>query len=144
MQLDDFRLTTIRETDSTGSILSDLNCLSKSEDDLDVDAVIRAQNQIKCIEYKSNDNCSTNKQRSTLDRVAEFNSPNRLTPAKVMVKSNTCTTILRTRVAPREEGVGPKSHADASAEHNFVSKIIIKPEMCTLCNKRYIFYVKKW
>jgi len=126
----------ITETDSTGSILSDLNYLSKSEDDLDADAIIRAQKQIEHKEYRSGDEYFVNKQRGTLDKVAEFNSPDRLTAvARIMPKKD--ATLPKDLVALGKENADPKlPKKEAYVNHNFASKLVIKPETCTLCNKR--------
>ncbi|KAH0949669.1 hypothetical protein HN011_009958 [Eciton burchellii] len=131
------QLTAITETDSTGSILSDLNYLSKSEDDLDADAIIRAQKQIEYKEYKSSEEYFVNKQRGTLDKVAEFNSPDRLTSARIMPKKD--ATLPKNLVGKGNADPLKLSKKEAYVNHNFASKLIIKPETCTLCDKRIRF-----
>ncbi|XP_072751412.1 uncharacterized protein [Anoplolepis gracilipes] len=136
----DGHLATIVEMDSTGSILSDLNCLSKSEDDLDTDAIIQAQREKKWREYKLNDDYSTNEQCSTLDKVAEFNSPDGVTTTKVKTNDDTYTVPFKNQVTSNKENIDSKLlNREACANHNFVSKIVIKPETCTLCDKRIRF-----
>lgn len=123
--------------DSTGSILSDLNCLSKSEDDLDTDVFIQAQKNRKWKEYKLSDDYSVNEQGNTLDKVAKFNSSDGATTTRVKTKDDTCTVPFKINVTPNNENIDSKSlNTEAFANHNFVSKIVIKPETCSLCNKR--------
>ncbi|CAL1687722.1 unnamed protein product [Lasius platythorax] len=136
----DGHLTTIAEMDSTGSILSDLNCLSKSEDDLDTDVIIQAQKQNKWREYKLDDDYSANEQCSTLDKVAEFNSPDGVTTTRVKTNDDTHTVPFKTQVTSKKENIDPKLlNTETFANHSFVSKIVIKPETCTLCGKRIRF-----
>jgi len=112
-----------------------LNYLSKSEDDLDADAIIRAQKQIEHKEYKSGDEYLINKQRGTLDKVAEFNSQDRLTTARNKPKND--ARLPKDPVALSKENTDPKlSNKETYINHNFASKLIIKPETCTLCDKR--------
>lgn len=123
--------------DSTGSILSDLNCLSKSEDDLDTDAIIQAQKNRKWKEYKLSDDYSANEQCSTLDKVAEFNSPDGASTTKVKTNDDTYIVPLKIKVTSNKENIDFKPlNTEAVVNHNFVSKIVIKPETCTLCGKR--------
>lgn len=126
--------------DSTGSILSDLNCLSKSEDDLGIDDIVmQAQRKKKWIYgYKLGDDYSTNKQCSTLDKVAEFNSPDGITTTRVKTNDDTCDTVpFKVQVTSNKENIDSKPlNTEAFANHSFVSKIAIKPETCDLCSKR--------
>lgn len=122
--------------DSTGSILSDLNCLSKSEDDLDTDAIIQAQKNRKWKEYKLSDD-SACEQCSTLDKVAEFNSPDGVTTTRVKTNDDTYIVPFKIKVTSNKENIDFKPlNTEAVVSHNFVSKIVIKPETCTLCGKR--------
>lgn len=122
--------------DSTGSILSDLNCLSKSEDDLNTDAIIQAQKQKMWKEYKLGDDYSAN-ECSTLDKVAEFNSPDGITTTRVKTNDDMHTAPFKIQVTSNKENIDPKLlNAETFANHSFVSKIVIKPETCTLCGKR--------
>ncbi|XP_024887971.1 uncharacterized protein LOC112464905 isoform X4 [Temnothorax curvispinosus] len=115
----DRHLTRIVETDSTGSILSDLNCLSKSEDDLDTDIIVKAQREKKWKEYKPNGECCTmNKQGSTLDKRANV---------KLHQVAKTTKEYIDSKLSNAEA---------SSANHSFMSKIVIKPETCTPCGKR--------
>ncbi|XP_024887969.1 rac GTPase-activating protein 1-like isoform X2 [Temnothorax curvispinosus] len=118
----DRHLTRIVETDSTGSILSDLNCLSKSEDDLDTDIIVKAQREKKWKEYKPNGECCTmNKQGSTLDKRANV---------KLHQVAKTTKEYIDSKLSNAEA---------SSANHSFMSKIVIKPETCTPCGKRIRF-----
>lgn len=133
-------LTTIAEMDSTGSILSDLNCLSKSEDDLNTDAIIRAQKQKIWKEYKLGDNYSANEQCSTLDKVAEFNSLDGATTTRVKTNDDMHPVPSKIPVTSNKEDIDPKLlNTETFANHSFISKIVIKPETCTLCGKRIRF-----
>ncbi|XP_018405204.1 PREDICTED: rac GTPase-activating protein 1-like [Cyphomyrmex costatus] len=136
----DRHLTTIVETDSTGSILSDLNCLSKSEDDLDTDTLIKIQREKKWKEYKPSGEHSMNKQCSTLDKIVEFNSPDGVM-AKIKAKDSACSIPVKNvkiQIALNEENIDTKLSSNIetfSVSHSFISKIIIKPETCTPCGK---------
>lgn len=126
------------EMDSTGSILSDLNCLSKSEDDLDANAILaQLQKQQEWKEHKPSCEYIDKKQPSTLDKVAKFNSSDR--PIATIIKSNngamadiptSGTQIVSNNVDSKILNI--KLYAD----HNFVSKMVIKPETCAPCGKR--------
>ncbi|KYN31118.1 Rac GTPase-activating protein 1 [Trachymyrmex septentrionalis] len=133
----DRHLTTIVETDSTGSILSDLNCLSKSEDDLDTDTIIKVQREKKWKEYKPSGEYSMNKQCGTLDKIVEFNSPDRVT-AKIKVKDSARSVPVTTQIASSKENIDSKLSKieSSSVNHSFISKIVIKPETCIPCGKR--------
>ncbi|KAL6436231.1 hypothetical protein ACFW04_004661 [Cataglyphis niger] len=136
----DGQLTTIAEMDSTGSILSDLNCLSKSEDDLDTDVIIEIQKKKKCREYILGDDYTANGQCSTLDKVAKFNSHDGVTITRVKTNDDTHTASFKIKVISDKENIDPKPlNTEAIANHSFVSKIVIKPEICTLCSKRIRF-----
>jgi len=101
---------------------------------LDADAIIRAQKQIEYKEYKSSEEYFVNKQRGTLDKVAEFNSPDRLTSARIMPKKD--ATLPKNLVGKGNADRLKLSKKEAYVNHNFASKLIIKPETCTLCDKR--------
>ena len=125
------------ETDSTGSILSDLNCLSKSEDDLDTDIIIKVQREKKWKEYKPSGEYSMNKQCGTLNKIVEFNSPDGIT-ANIKTKDSVHSVPVTTQIASNKENIDSKlSKIESSfANHSFISKIVIKPETCTPCGKR--------
>ncbi|XP_018310146.1 uncharacterized protein [Mycetomoellerius zeteki] len=133
----DRHLTTIAETDSTGSILSDLNCLSKSEDDLDTDTIIKVQREKKWKEYKPNGEYSMNKRCDTLDKIVEFNSSDGVTAKikAIKAKDNAHSVPVTTQIASNKENIDSKSSKVqvSSANHSFISKIVIKPETCTPC-----------
>ncbi|XP_018310145.1 rac GTPase-activating protein 1-like isoform X2 [Mycetomoellerius zeteki] len=139
----DRHLTTIAETDSTGSILSDLNCLSKSEDDLDTDTIIKVQREKKWKEYKPNGEYSMNKRCDTLDKIVEFNSSDGVTAKikAIKAKDNAHSVPVTTQIASNKENIDSKSSKVqvSSANHSFISKIVIKPETCTPCGKRIRF-----
>lgn len=125
--------------DSTGSILSDLNCLSKSEDDLDTnDILLRNQKHGEWKEYGASCENSVHKQHNTLDKVAEFNNlSDTATIATARANDSTHTSSLQAQVALTDGNVvfnvsGTKVHAN----HCFVSKMVIKPETCVPCGKR--------
>ncbi|XP_043258750.1 rac GTPase-activating protein 1 [Colletes gigas] len=198
------KLNTIAELDSTGSILSDLSCFSKSEDDLDTSVIIQ-QNQKKreWKEHRPSGEYSTKKRRSTLQKVAELNSSDRIvaTTTVVMPKEGAITASSVIEAIPGDENVDPlgplhtsyKRHksgdrnktklssADAKQTqidtapsaprmeiltsgsdsegvfkpspniggytlntkstrgHSFIAKTVIKPEVCTPCDKRIRF-----
>jgi len=127
-------LTTAAETDSTGSILSDLNCLSKSEDDLDTDAIIKAHREKKWKVYKPSE-YSVDKQYGTLGKIAEFNSTDGVT---ARIKAKDSARSVSFQIASNKENTYSKlSNAEASStNHSFTSKIVIKPETCAPCGKR--------
>ncbi|XP_077282757.1 rac GTPase-activating protein 1-like isoform X2 [Temnothorax americanus] len=139
----DRHLTRIVETDSTGSILSDLNCLSKSEDDLETDIIVKAQREKKWKEYKPNGECRTmNKGGSALDKRAKFNTSDGAT-ARIKRKESAHSIPVKLHQVAKtnKENLDSKlSNAEASsANHRFISKIVIKPETCTPCGKRIRF-----
>lgn len=130
-----FRLSTIMEMDSTGSILSDLNCLSKSEDDLDTNGVLLQNKKYReWKEYGAENLVYTH--HSTLDKVAKFNSLDRATIATVKAYDSAHTASAQTQVTPSENIVSNASETTVYANHSFVSKMVIKPETCTSCGKR--------
>ncbi|XP_077282760.1 rac GTPase-activating protein 1-like isoform X3 [Temnothorax americanus] len=138
-----YSLTRIVETDSTGSILSDLNCLSKSEDDLETDIIVKAQREKKWKEYKPNGECRTmNKGGSALDKRAKFNTSDGAT-ARIKRKESAHSIPVKLHQVAKtnKENLDSKlSNAEASsANHRFISKIVIKPETCTPCGKRIRF-----
>ncbi|XP_011633329.1 rac GTPase-activating protein 1-like [Pogonomyrmex barbatus] len=135
--------TIITETDSTGSILSDLNCLSKSEDDLDMDIIIKLQKEKKWKKYKpNNEYCMNNivyKQYNTLDKIAEFNSPDGVT-MRIKPKDGKSSVPVKIQTASNKENIDSELlNAKTFVNHNFISKMIIKPETCVSCGKRMRF-----
>ncbi|XP_008546525.1 rac GTPase-activating protein 1 [Microplitis demolitor] len=82
------KLNTIAELDSTGSILSDLSCYSKSEDDLDASMLLN-QN-FKNREWKEHRPSgeyggSSRKRRSTLNKIADLNTSDRIIATTTVV-----------------------------------------------------------
>ncbi|XP_014468719.1 PREDICTED: rac GTPase-activating protein 1-like isoform X2 [Dinoponera quadriceps] len=139
----DGQLNTIMEMDSTGSILSDLNCLSKSEDDQDTNAVLLlSPKHVEWKEHGASCEKSVHKQHSTLDKVAEFNLSDKTTIATTMSKQtndNTHTASFQTQVVPSNEIIDSNVSGTKVYAHNLVSKMVIKPETCTPCGKRIRF-----
>lgn len=134
-------LPTITETDSTGSILSDLNCLSKSEDDLETEAIMRAHKYREWKKYEPINEHSaahTNKQCNTLDKVAEFNLPNRITSTIVKSNIDKCSLLCENKVISTKENINSNviNTEVSKNDHNFISKIVIRPSTCIVCKKR--------
>lgn len=104
-------MNTIAELDSTGSILSDLSCFSKSEDDLDISAMIQ-QNQKKreWKEHRPSGEYSTKKRRSTVRKSAELNSSDRIvaTTTVTMPKDGNITASSVIEAIPGDENVDPQ------------------------------------
>ncbi|KOX70636.1 Rac GTPase-activating protein 1 [Melipona quadrifasciata] len=105
------KLNTIAELDSTGSILSDLSCFSKSEDDLDISAMIQ-QNQKKreWKEHRPSGDYSTKKRRSTVRKSTELNSSDRIiaTTTVMMPKDGNITASSVIEAVPGDENVDPQ------------------------------------
>ncbi|XP_015122718.1 rac GTPase-activating protein 1 [Diachasma alloeum] len=106
------KLNTIAELDSTGSLLSDLSCFSKSEDDLDASALL-SQNHKKreWKEHRPSGEYSTKKRRSTLQKVADLNNSDRIiaTTTVVMPKDGAITASSVIEALPADENMDPKS-----------------------------------
>ncbi|OAD60257.1 Rac GTPase-activating protein 1 [Eufriesea mexicana] len=198
------KLNTIAELDSTGSILSDLSCFSKSEDDLDISAIIQqTQKKREWKEHRPSGEYATKKRRSTVQKVAELNSSDRIvaTTTVVMPKDGNITASSVIEAIPGDENVDPQGPLHSSRKrrksgdrskskltpidtneiqadtapsapkiealtsgsdsegvfkpspniggytlntksargHSFIAKTIIKPEVCTPCDKRIRF-----
>ncbi|XP_076167684.1 rac GTPase activating protein tumbleweed [Ptiloglossa arizonensis] len=198
------KLNTIAELDSTGSILSDLSCFSKSEDDLDTSVIIQqSQKKREWKEHRPSGEYSTKKRRSALQKVAELNSSDRIvaTTTVVMPKEGTITASSVIEAIPGDENVDPQGPLHNSCKrrkssdrnkskltpvdlkhpqsdtvpsapkaeiltsgsdsdgvfkpspniggytlntksargHSFIGKTVIKPEVCTSCDKRIRF-----
>lgn len=106
-----FRLNTIAELDSTGSILSDLSCFSKSEDDLDISAIIQ-QNQKKreWKEHRPSGEYSAKKRRSGTQKTTELTSSDRIvaTTTVVMPKDGNITASSVIEAIPGDENQDPQ------------------------------------
>lgn len=121
------------EMDSTGSILSDLNCLSKSEDDSDIKAIhIQIQGEWK--RHRPSCEYLEKKQCSTLDKVAEFNSLDKATTVKSNNDAHAASS--QTQAGSVSKTADTKTNAKEPSNHHFVSKMILKPETCIACDKR--------
>ncbi|XP_043597338.1 rac GTPase-activating protein 1 [Bombus pyrosoma] len=198
------KLNTIAELDSTGSILSDLSCFSKSEDDLDISAIIQQNHKKReWKEHRPSGEYSTKKRRSTVQKAAELTSSDRIvaTTTVVMPKDGNITASSVIEAIPGDENIDPQgplhnsrkrrksgdrskskltpvdtndiqmdtapsapkmealtSESDSEGVfkpspniggytlntksargHSFVAKTVIKPEVCTPCDKRIRF-----
>ncbi|XP_078053130.1 rac GTPase activating protein tumbleweed [Augochlora pura] len=198
------KLNTIAELDSTGSILSDLSCFSKSEDDLDASVIIQ-QNQKKreWKEHRPSGEYAAKKRRSNIQKTAELNTSDRIvaTTTVVVPKEGAITASSVIEAIPANENVDPDGSLHSSAKkrksgdrskskltpvntnneqinatpsapkadiltsgsdsegifkpspniggytlntksargHSFIAKTVIKPEVCTSCDKRIRF-----
>ncbi|EFN88757.1 Rac GTPase-activating protein 1 [Harpegnathos saltator] len=103
------KLNTIAELDSTGSILSDLNCLSKTEDDLDTSAILQNQKKGELKEQQSNE-YFTKQHRNTVHKVTELNSSDKIvaTTTVVMPKDGTITASSTIEAIPGDENIDPQ------------------------------------
>lgn len=109
-----FRLNPIAELDSTGSLLSDLSCFSKSEDDLDTSITI--QQNFKKREWKehrpSGEYVLNKKRRSTLHKSVDLNNSDRIvaTTTVVMPKEGTITASSVIEAIPGDENKDPQQN----------------------------------
>lgn len=198
------KLNTIAELDSTGSILSDLSCFSKSEDDLDISAIIQQNHKKReWKEHRPSGEYSTKKRRSTVQKAAELTSSDRIvaTTTVVMPKDGNITASSVIEAIPGDENIDPQGplhnsrkrrksgdrsksklttvdtndiqmdtapsapkiealtsgsdsegvfkpspdiggytlNTKSARGHSFVAKTVIKPEVCTPCDKRIRF-----
>ncbi|XP_033185778.1 rac GTPase activating protein tumbleweed [Bombus vancouverensis nearcticus] len=198
------KLNTIAELDSTGSILSDLSCFSKSEDDLDISAIIQQNHKKReWKEHRPSGEYSTKKRRSTVQKAAELTSSDRIvaTTTVVMPKDGNITASSVIEAIPGDENIDPQEplhnsrkrrksgdrskskltpvdtndiqmdtapsapkiealtsgsdsegvfkpspniggytlNTKSARGHSFVAKTVIKPEVCTPCDKRIRF-----
>lgn len=105
-----FRLNTIAELDSTGSLLSDLSCFSKSEDDLDASALLNQNHKKReWKEHRPSGEYSIKKRKSTLQKVADLNNSDRLiaTTTVVMPKDGMITASSVIEAIPGDENHDP-------------------------------------
>ncbi|XP_011497551.1 PREDICTED: rac GTPase-activating protein 1 [Ceratosolen solmsi marchali] len=113
------KLNTITELDSTGSLLSDLSCFSKSEDDLDT-SIILQQNQKKR-EWKehrpSGEYVIKKKRRSALQKTVELNNSDRIvaTTTVVMPKEGTITASSVIETIPADENKDPQQNSSVQS-----------------------------
>lgn len=102
---------------------------------LDTDILIKVQREKKWREYKSSGEYPTNKQCITLHKIAEFNSSDGAT-ARIKPKDSAHSVPVKIQIVSNKENVDLKlSNAEAST-NSFMSKIVIKPEICIPCGKR--------
>ncbi|KAI4480205.1 PREDICTED: rac GTPase-activating protein 1-like [Polistes canadensis] len=105
------KLNTITELDSTGSILSDFSCFSKSEDDLDTSIIIQ-QNQKKreWKEHRPSGEYSPKKRRSTLQKVTELNTSDKIiaTTTVTVPKEGAITASSVIEAIPMNETTNPQ------------------------------------
>lgn len=106
-----FRLNTIAELDITGSILSDLNCLSKTEDDIDNSAILQTRKKRELRERRPSGECSKKQRRSTIHKVAELNSSDKIvaTTTVVMPKDGMITASSTIEAIPGDENADPQT-----------------------------------
>lgn len=104
-------MNTIAELDSTGSILSDLNCLSKTEDDLDTSAILQNQKKRELKERRPSGEYITKQRRSTIHKIAELNSSDKIvaTTTVVVPKDGTITASSTIEAIPGDENVDPQT-----------------------------------
>lgn len=107
------KLNTIAELDSTGSILSDLSCFSKSEDDLDVSAMIQqSQKKREWKEHRPSGEYTMKKRRSTTQKGVELNTSHTsdrivATTTVVMPKEGNITASSVIEAIPGDENADP-------------------------------------
>lgn len=106
---------------------------------MDTVRIIKTQREKKWKEYKaSSGEYFTTRHGGTLDKIAEFNSSDGAT-GRINPKDSARSVPVKIQRASNEENRRSTSTAEASsANHNFISKIVIKPETCTPCDKRYV------
>lgn len=106
---------------------------------MDTDAIIKAQREKKWKEYKPSNEYSTTKQSGTLDKIAEFNSPDGESTTRIEPKDGAHSVPVKIQIASNKQSTNSRlSNAEtSSAHHSFISKIVIKPEICIPCGKRY-------
>lgn len=133
--------------DSTGSILSDLNCLSKSEDDLETSAILHQNVKSGKRQWKEHRPSSehSKKRRSSLHKVTELNSSDRIvaTTTVVMPKDGAITASSTIEAIPGDENADPQVSSQStrkrrkssgernkSKSHIDANKILIDTAVC--------------
>lgn len=115
------KLNTIAELDSTGSLLSDLSCFSKSEDDLDTSVVIQ-QNQKKreWKEHRPSGEYSAKKRRSSMQKVVDLNISDRIvaTTTVVLPKDGPITASSVIEAVPGNENQNPNTQSQSTQQKN--------------------------
>ncbi|EZA51336.1 hypothetical protein DMN91_002072 [Ooceraea biroi] len=105
------KLNTIAELDSTGSILSDLNCLSKSENDIDASIMLQHHKKREWKEHRPSSEYAPKHRRSTLHKVADLNSSDKIvaTTTVVMPKDGAITASSTIEAIPGDENADPQA-----------------------------------
>lgn len=95
---------------STGSLLSDLNCLSRSEDDLETSAILQSQKKREWKEHRPSSEYAKKHRRSTSHKTVELNSSDRIvaTTTVVMPKDGTITASSTIEAIPGDENKDPQ------------------------------------
>ncbi|XP_071628475.1 rac GTPase-activating protein 1 [Temnothorax longispinosus] len=121
------KLNTIAELNSTGSLLSDLNCLSRSEDDLEISNILQKQKKREWKEHRPSSEYSKKHRRSALHKATELNPSDRIvaTTTVVMPKDGTITASSTIEAIPGDENADPqiplhnsRKRRKSSTEHN--------------------------
>ncbi|XP_012252065.2 rac GTPase-activating protein 1-like [Athalia rosae] len=108
------KLNTIAELDSTGSLLSDMSCFSKSEDDLDTSAVIQLnQKKREWKEHRPSGEYSAKKRRSSIHKNVDLNVSDRIvtTTTVVVPKDGPITASSVIEAVPGNENTDPNQHS---------------------------------
>lgn len=107
--------------------MSELNCLSKSEDDLDTSAILQNQKKREWKEHRPSSEYSKKQRRSTLHKVADLNSSDRIvaTTTLVMPKDGAVTASSTIETIPGDENADLQTSLSrlrkrrkSSAEHS--------------------------
>ncbi|KAL0109399.1 hypothetical protein PUN28_014460 [Cardiocondyla obscurior] len=103
------KLNTIEELNSTGSLLSDLNCLSRSEDDIETSHILQSHKNRDWKEHRPSTEYSK-KNRNTLHKSTELNSSDKIvaTTTVVMPKDGAITASSTIEAIPRDENADPQ------------------------------------
>ena len=112
-----YRLKTITELDSTGTLLSDLSCFSKSEDDLDTSAILQQNNKKReWKEHRPSGEYSAKKRRSASRKDTELNSSDRIiaTTTVTMPKDGNITASSVIEAIPADENLDPQTPLQTS------------------------------
>ncbi|KAG5322574.1 RGAP1 protein, partial [Pseudoatta argentina] len=121
------KLNTIAELNSTGSLLSDLNCLSRSDDDFETSAILQNQKRREWKEHRPSSEYSKKPDRNTLHKATELNSSDKIvaTTTVVMPKDGTITASSTIEAIPGDENADPqillhnsRKRRKSSTEHN--------------------------
>ncbi|XP_046740490.1 rac GTPase-activating protein 1-like [Diprion similis] len=114
------KLNTIAELDSTGSLLSDLSCFSKSEDDLDASVMLQ-QNQKKreWKEHRPSGEYSAKKRRSSIQKAVDLNTSDRIvaTTTVVLPKDGPITASSVIEAMPGNENQDPNTQIQTPHKH---------------------------